>query len=212
MTIVNFSTYDADCFGSPAPAFNNTGTSVYVGDLAAAGANGKSWLPFTVDIAKDTVITSATLKVRASGNSSGTTVKLKIGCEAADNPSAPTNWTQLNSRTLTTAYTLNNNVAAWTAGTEYTFDITTAVQEILNRAGWASGYTLAVMVNDNGSSVDTNRGFAASEHATYAAAILSIDYASSPMIVKSVSGIASASIKSVSGVAIASIKKISGVG
>jgi hypothetical protein len=33
-------------------------------------------------------------------------------------------------------------------GTQYSYDVTAAVQEIVNRAGWAAGNTLAILVTD----------------------------------------------------------------
>lgn len=149
-------------------------TNIDFGKVGTAVKN--CWLPFVVTLGKNIPIISATLKVVCSSSGSSTTVKIKAGCEAADNPSNPTTIASAASRVLTSAYTTNDNVASWTAGNEYTFDITTAVQEVLNRAGWASGNTMAVMIVDNGSSNSASRSFASNEHATYAEPKLEIVY------------------------------------
>jgi hypothetical protein len=173
MTTLNISDGTGDCWCANTGGFDNTATSLYNGKGAVNIY--KAWMPFVVTLPKLGIV-SATLKVIAFQNDSGTTCKLKIGCEAADNPAAPVSQAQLDARTLTTDYTTDNNVAAWTIGTEYTWDITTAVQEILNRAGWASGQTMAVLIHDNGSSANAQRVISSSEHLTYTEPILSIVY------------------------------------
>lgn len=148
-------------------------------DFGKAGtATKNAWIPFAnVTVPKNATVFSATFMVRASATGSSTTVKIKIGCEAADNPSDPTTIASAASRVLTTSYTINNNVAAWTAGVEYSFDITSAVQEVLKRSGWASGNKMAVLIMDNGSSDSASRSFSSYENPTYAEAILEIVYA-----------------------------------
>jgi hypothetical protein len=81
----------------------------------------------------------------------------------------------LNARTLTTAYN-NATLAAYTLGTEYTYDVTTAVQEVLDRAGFIAGNTLAILVHDNGSSANQLRNWASYENTTYTEPILQIVY------------------------------------
>jgi len=175
MTTFNYTTTTDDCYGGVSgSAFYNALNTIAIGDIGATGSNAKAWIPFVVNLKQGRVLVSATLRVVASVNKSDTTCKVLVGCEDADNPAAPTSWAELDARGLTTAYLTDNNVAAWTAGTEYTFDITTAVQEVLDRAGWAAGNTLAVLIHDNGSTDDINRQFASSENATYAEAILTV--------------------------------------
>ena len=169
-TTTTFSATSGDVWG-------DTGGTIYPtnNDLVLQ-VNARTWIPFTItNIFHGATIVGATLKLVAKDSQSGTAVKQKFGCEAADNPSAPANWTELASKTLTTAYLTDNNVAAWTDGTEYTFDITTAVQEIIDRAGWASGNTLAVLIVDN-STTGGVRKIASYEHATYAEPKLEIVY------------------------------------
>lgn len=175
MAILTISTNAGDCAGNSSGGFSATGTSIEIGSNSAGGQSCRAWLPFVVNLNKLT-LNSAVVKFRASLNTSNVTCKIKIGCEAADNPAAPTTYAQLYARTLTSAYTTDNNVASWTAGNEYVWNITTACQEILNRAGWVSGNTLAVLIDNNGSTADASRVFAAYEHATYSEAILVIDY------------------------------------
>ena len=76
-------------------------------DFGKAGSSIKNcWIPFaSVTVPKGATVLSATIKVRASSYSSGTTVKVKVGCEAADNPSDPTTIASAAARVLSTAYT-----------------------------------------------------------------------------------------------------------
>jgi len=176
MATLSLTCGSGDCYFFPPSGDIWTGlTNIDFGKSGTAAKN--CWLPFaSVGLEKGTSISSAILKLVCASSGSSTTVKVKIGNEAADNPSDPTTIASAASRVLSTAYTTDNNVAAWTAGTEYTFDITTAVQEILNRGGWNYGNKLALMIVDNGSSDAASRSFAASEHASYAEAKLDIVY------------------------------------
>jgi hypothetical protein len=176
MTTATVNTTSDDQYGVSDGGWSKTSTGIALGNINVSDATTRAWIPFVVNIPNAVDITSAIFKVRAENNYSGTTVKIKIGCEAADNPSAPTNKTTLYARTMTTAYLTNNNVSAWTAGTEYSFDVTTAVQEVLDGAGWASGNTMAILIFDNGSSTDVSRVFASEENVSYAQAILEIEY------------------------------------
>lgn len=175
MTTLTISDETGDCTGLGVATFDATGQTCTIGK-SAGGDDWKTWLPFVVPLDKSLVITSATLKVIASGNLSADTMRFKVGCEAADNPAAPILWAQLDGRTLSTAYNTQSFTTNWTAGTEYTFDITTAVQEILDRAGWASGQTMAVLIIDNGSDAGALREFASEENTTKNPPVLEIIY------------------------------------
>ena len=168
-----------DCQGATNGTFSNTGTSMYVGNLSASDYPCKAWMPFTIDLPKDRLIETATLKLRASSSYSSGTVTLRVGCENADNPSGPTTWSDLNGRSLTSLYTVfvPGNT---TAGSEYTANITNAVQQILERAGWSANNTLAVLVHDNGSDLNIVREFATEENTSYVQAKLVIDHYAPP--------------------------------
>lgn len=182
MATATISTTTGDLSGNDV-VFYDSSTTLTIGGGAGGEAGYKAWIPFAVALLQGTAIASSTLKIRASHTESNATCKIKVGCEAADNPSAPANWSQLDSRTLTSAYLTNNNVSEWTAGTEYTFDITTAVQEILNRVGWSSGNTMAVMIIDNASSASAYRLIASYDNVNYTEPILEIVYYSGGQVI-----------------------------
>lgn len=137
-----------DCWGSSTGSFDNAGADVWL--LDAGGVDTRTWIPFTVNIAKGTPVLSATLKLIASTTSGSASDTVGFGCEAADNPSNPTDKADLFTRVFTAA-TYNYSIGQYVSGTTYTYDITNAVQEILNRSGWAYGNVMAVLTRWSGS-------------------------------------------------------------
>jgi len=65
-------------------------------------------------------------------------------------------------------------------GVEYSEDVTIIVQSVLDRAGWAPGNTLAIIVDDAGATGTQRREIAAFEHASYAEPQLDIVVAFTP--------------------------------
>ena len=151
-TTITISCNAGDCWADKFNNFDNTDTMLYVGDtVVAADRDPRAWIPFTVNLARGTVVHQAFLKVIADANSSPVTSNIQISCEAADNPSAPTTGANCNGRTKS-AFTNNFTLVQYTSGVEYTYQIDNPVQETLQRSGWVSGNTLAVMIDD----VDTS--------------------------------------------------------
>lgn len=119
----------------------------------------------TIDVAYITVVASAT-------NVDDPNVDIHL--EDADDPANFTDNADVQSRVRTTANT------QWTAtgiGTSpvNSPSIVTAVQEVVDRAGWASGQAMVVLVVGR-SDANTSFRIAANEHATLAAAALHIEY------------------------------------
>ena len=173
MTTLTYSTTAADCSAASGDTLDATETSLYLGGHPTSDDTDKrAWIPFVVNLPNAYPLISATIRWVANDDRSGE-VLVSIYCEAADTAAAPADTTALLAKTLTT----NNydySLDAYTTGVEYSYDITTAVQEVLNRAGWASGNTLAVIVDDNGSILFRRRHIASFEDATYAEAKLDL--------------------------------------
>jgi hypothetical protein len=140
-----------DCWADTAGNFSSGGSPdffLFIGATDVGDRNPRTWFPFTVNLAKGIHVISATLKlIAAAASAPAYTSTIKVGCEAADNPSTPTTKVDLYARTMSTANS-NLTLGVYVLDTEFTYDVTAAVQEILNRAGWASGNVLAVMVDD----------------------------------------------------------------
>jgi len=152
-------------------------TAVYGAVVPTAYGNYRSWIPFVVNIAKDTVLTSVSLAVIATQtNTSAGTGYIILGCDNTGNATAPTNYNELNMRTLTASTVTDLSQPIWVAGTTYTFNLLAPVQEIINHASWVSGNTLAVIIQGgSGSSADAKL-FASYENSTYDEPKLTITY------------------------------------
>ena len=77
---------------------------------------------------------------------------------------------------LSTTAVVNWQPAAWTNNTTYdTPDLSTIIQEIIDRAGWVSGAHMQIIMDNNGSSANAYRTF--DSYTTAAdAALLTVTY------------------------------------
>lgn len=156
-TTYTYSTTAGDChmFQGYPVSFGNFDIQLGFGEFDTTDGpyRFKTWIPFVVGtienpIPKDTVINSATLGLVALSSHESGTFKIKIGCERMGNVVAPINYYDLDARIMTIEFNTDTVLTEWVTGTTYYWDVTTAVQEILNRADWESGNTLAVLCMD----------------------------------------------------------------
>jgi len=144
-------------------------------------ATSTAGLRFTnVTIPQGATISSATLTLYGySTYSTGSTISAIAACEDADNSAAfassPANFKSTN-RPRTTATSSAVNIASVTAGNAYTWNVTTSVQEVIDRAGWTSGNAISIFVDNNASSSSEWQEFEAYDHSTSLAAKLDIVY------------------------------------
>jgi hypothetical protein len=113
-----------------------------------------------VTIAQGTTITSATFSMRpnATYNAGASVIRYIVCCQAADNAAALATSGSTNLDGATRAGTTADTT--WTqtsvaAGVRESVDITTAVQEVINRAGWVSGNAIVVLIDTH---VDCTQG------------------------------------------------------
>lgn len=125
------------------PGYHNTNDHWYVGARF-----------LNVTIPNAATISSATFRLTAQGtyNAGSGTIRFTVSCHAADN--GTTFSTSTGANLSTTARPRTTAKSTWTqtsvvAETEYSVDITAAVQEVVNRAGWTSGNALVVIVEDH---------------------------------------------------------------
>lgn len=136
-----------DCWADKDDNFDATGATVYVVDSpGVTNSNVRSWFPFVVPL-RGVVITSAYITVTANATSSTASGNILLSCEASDNVSTPANGAALNAVTLS-AFNHTRAIAQYVTDTEYTYQIDNPIQETINRAGWRSGNTLAVIIDD----------------------------------------------------------------
>lgn len=156
-------------------------TAAYLGgwnNATATSSNG--FARFTgVTIPPGSTIDVAYITYTAFENGSATTVNITIRAVAADNASAPTNFSQANGATRTSASTAWNSVSSWVANNTYNSpSIVSVIQEVVNRGGWASGNAIVIHSLNNGSTTSTNtiRRFSTYENNTATAPLLHIEY------------------------------------
>jgi len=120
-------------------------------------------------------IDSAIIRFTCSTSSSGT-VNLDLHFEDADDPAAPTSGADLVGRSLTAAVDWDG-VAAWVQNNTYdTPEISTILQNIVDRGGWTPGNAVTLHVKDSGSDTNQNRYPACYENTTYDSAQLIVTY------------------------------------
>ena len=135
----------------------------------------------SVAIPQGATILSAILDLYSSGTAIGTSPLVKFYGNAIDNATAFNISTEKpESKTKTTASVSKTfTSSAWNPTTGFgvdPVDIAGVVQEIVSRAGWASGNALAVLAYDNGSANSTYVGVSTYDSASSRGAKLTIAY------------------------------------
>lgn len=151
-------------------------TESFLGFGDASGSSRGTWLRFTnVTIPQGSTITSAVLSFRAFASSSSATVNVTIRCFDADDAGNPADISEYNG--ATTDATNWNSVGSWTAGTWYDSpDVTTPLQAIINRPGFASGNAVVFRIANNSSSTNARRAPYAYDGGSSSAATLTVNY------------------------------------
>lgn len=130
--------------------YSNTGTNFVIGDVSSSVYDKSIWLRMpSLAVPQGAVITAATITIQATGGNVTPFGTVKIQAEAADSPTAPTNRANAIARVPTTAAATWSGMTAITSGRYTTSDVSAVVQEIVNRAGWASGNTIQFLLTDN---------------------------------------------------------------
>lgn len=127
-------------------AFNGASTSVSVGRNAST--NQKYGLRFpSVPIPVGATITSAVLTFTCQQTRADTPT-VRIYANAADNPAAPTNLAQEAALVRSTA-SVDWTIPATTINVPFNSpDLSAPIQEVVNRAGWAFGNALILLVDN----------------------------------------------------------------
>jgi hypothetical protein len=177
-----------DGYYSTAGSFDFTGTEGRMGVSGPFSYYG-GWRYIDVTIPQGATITSAILTFMPRDTQGQSSVaRVRIEADDVDNAAA---WSSPSSRpdqiTPTTAHT--DIQGPITNGVLYTADVTAVVQEIVNRAGWASGNSIRFAGKNNAGDADKYLQFATFEFSILDAAFLDIDYeeAAPPEMVSDVS-------------------------
>lgn len=157
--MVEQSTSDGSWIEGTSEFFNNFAGDTLLGfDNSGGRTSHNGFFRFSnVQIAPGSTIATAVLEFVPRETNSNTTVNLRIRAVAEDNASAPSSFADAEGRTRTSAQVDWDNVPTWTVDTAIQSpDITSVVQEIVDRAGWISGNALVIYAEDNGSTAAAN--------------------------------------------------------
>ena len=135
--------------------YATSASNMRLGNRSGSSSYGDTWagLRFTtVPIPQGATISSANILVVAYNNSSSQ-VSLKIYAEAVDNSTtfsnADNNFRNRISTTAQVDWDINSN---WVSGTTYSsVDISSIIQEIVNRPGWSINNSINIIIKDDGS-------------------------------------------------------------
>jgi hypothetical protein len=130
-----------------------------------------------VIIPQAATIDSAKITITAGDSDSGTNTAWQMRGEDEDTATTPTSRADVVAFNLTTASVNWNNEGAWTLDNTYDSpDITSIVQEIVNREGWSSGNNMQILVRENGSSNGAFRNFSNYDRGSAYKAALYVDW------------------------------------
>lgn len=111
-----------------------------------------------ITITRGNIINNVVLRLQSYSGAISNTVNAKIYSNAIDNSIAPTNHTEFAALGLSTNYISWDSIPSVAGGSNYNVpDLTTIVQEIIDRAGWSSGNALGILIKNNASSSGANR-------------------------------------------------------
>lgn len=141
-----------DVYVTNGAAFNSAGIILEFGENA--GVEYSSAIRFTnVAIPQGALVHSAIIRLEQHTVFGATTnCNIRIRGEDADNAVTFVNYANWLARVRTTAYVDQSISIAWVNNTFYNLvDISSIIQEIVNRPGWVSGNNLVIFIDNNGS-------------------------------------------------------------
>lgn len=214
--VVNIATTSGDHVRTYGATWPGTTTSALDWDDEYIGTSSTNFyilgLRFTnITIPKGATITSAVLSVVPYASNS-TQLHCSIYGSAEDDAATMDTTTRRPcDLTRTTASgDWNVGTTAWTAGTRVnTSDFKAVIQEITDRAGWASGNDLILLITHYNTTKASARREIGTGETDAKKPILTINYTTSS--IKTKNALAKASIKTINGLAIASVKSINGL-
>lgn len=136
-----------DCYELDDSSVDLTGTTTRIGYNFGVYDTGLRWQ--SVNIAKDTTLTSATLRLYQTGDTG--TLEATIKGIAEDDTATWSSGSRPSQRGKTSA-TINadeGNWSNWGIGNWIYIDITSIIQEIINRAGWSANNDLAIAIEED---------------------------------------------------------------
>lgn len=155
--------------------FSNSSTTMNIGN---DGGNVLNFFRFpVVVIPNNSKIVSAYLTLVNTSKAENQNIYTEVYANDADNAVAPTTYSGLTGKTKTTAYTTWTFKATGVAGALLKSpNIASVIQEVVERAGWASGNALMLLVQGLATGLNDYTAVACYEHTRWDPALLEIDY------------------------------------
>lgn len=179
--VVGSDSNDGRCEGDGSN-FYNSWPSILIGhDGSVVWVN---YLRFTnITIPPGSIITDVYLHLRAYNSLSGTTVYSNIWIEDADNPGAPSTGSDLLTRLASAQGPVAwDNIAAWINNTWYDSpSFISLLQDHIDRAGWESGFSINIIIEDDGSDSGAYREGSSRYWGTASDPELHVSYTSPPL-------------------------------
>lgn len=157
---VTASADDVTTYHTPANFYDAAGVMFQAGAYTASVANVGSSARWVLNVPQGAQLLSATLIVNAHAKVGSNTVYTDIWMEAANDAGQVTSHADFDDRgahPFTTA-TVGWDLGTWTAGVDYSVDITAPVQEVVDRPGFASGNHVQLFWKDSGSTLALAQG------------------------------------------------------
>lgn len=159
---------------------NTTVTTQYLGKFTTTNDYWNGWRWDNVAVPQGATIDSAILDLFSAGVTGGSSVSIILyGVDEDDTVTFNTSTQYPEGKTRTTANaTKTLTVSTWsTSGfNKETIDVTSLIQEIVDRGSWASGNALAIVAHDNGSSSSNYVGNSSYDSSADRGAKLTIEY------------------------------------
>ena len=145
-------------------SWNNNWADLILGD--SSGNEGHVFVRFPdVDVPQGATITEAFVRFK-SYNSRSDVVHVKIYFNASDDATAPGNKTEQQNK-VKTSYIDWDIYDSWVSGTQYdTVDISSIIQEVVDRPGWSEGNAMMVLIENDGSGYNNKRGASSYNHSS----------------------------------------------
>jgi len=161
--------------GAFAPSI--TGNPIQLGNAASGQPQVDGWR-WALSIPKGSTVTKAYVRFIAQAANTSATPTLTIYAQAVNDATAfSTAVNNVGSRASTTATVAWTGLPSWVSGLEYiTPNIGTVVDEIVKRAGWASGNNIAILIS--ATNVNVLRPVVSYDGASANAAYLEVYYKS----------------------------------
>lgn len=135
----------ADDVNEDGATFDTTSATVWLGNGQSTTASFAGFRFTGVTVPKGAVVSAARIEFYSTA-SQWISLNLSLGADAADNSAAFSATSKPSQRTLTANVIASSTNVSWSANAWYNFDVTSVVQQIVNRAGWQSGNALSVIV------------------------------------------------------------------